>query len=125
MTTIHSNSPRDALSRMESMISMASLNLPDRAVRQQIASAIGIVLQLSRMSDGSRKVVKICEITGMEQDLITMQDVFTFVRKGLGADGKVLGSFQPSRIRPKFLEQIRVTGGHLSHEMFERPMEVA
>ncbi len=125
MTTIHSNSPRDALSRMESMISMASLNLPDRAVRQQIASAIGIVLQLSRMSDGTRKVVKICEITGMEQDLITMQDVFTFARKGLGADGKVIGSFQPSRIRPKFLEQIRATGGHLSHEMFERPMEVA
>ncbi len=125
MTTIHANSPRDALSRMESMISMASVSLPDKAVRQQIASAIGIVLQLTRLSDGTRKVIKICEVTGMEQDLITMQDVFTFVRKGVGADGKVVGAFEPSRIRPKFLEQIRVSGGNISHGMFERPMEVA
>ncbi len=124
MTTIHANTPRDALSRLESMVAMASLSLPDRAVRQQIASAIGIVLQLSRLSDGSRRVIKICEITGMEQDLITMQDVFTFVRKGIGPNGRIVGTFQPSRIRPKFVEQIRVTGIGLPQAIFEQPMEV-
>ncbi len=124
MTTIHANSPRDALARMESMVAMASINLPDKAVRQQIASAIGIVLQISRLSDGTRKVVKVCEITGMEQDLITMQDVFTFVRKGIGPDGRIVGTFQPSRIRPKFVEQIRVTGIGLPQAIFEHVMEV-
>ena len=125
MTTIHANSPRDALARIESMVAMASLNLTDRAIRQQIASAIGIVVQLSRLSDGSRKITKICEVTGMEQDVITMQDVFAFVRKGVNAKGKISGIFQPSRIRPKFLEQIRASGVTLPHELFERSMEVA
>jgi pilus assembly protein CpaF len=124
MTTIHANSPRDALSRLESMVAMANLSLPDRALRQQIASAIGIVLQVSRLSDGTRKVVKICEVTGMEQDLITMQDVFAFVKKGLGPDGRISGTFQPSRIRPKFVEQIRVTGIGLPTALFELSMDV-
>jgi pilus assembly protein CpaF len=125
MTTIHANSPRDALARIESMVAMASLNLTDRAIRQQIASAIGIVVQLSRLSDGSRKITKICEVTGMEQEVITMQDVFAFVRKGVNAKGRISGTFQPSRIRPKFLEQIRASGVTLPHELFERSMEVA
>lgn len=125
MTTIHANTPRDALSRLESMIAMANVRLPDKAVRQQISSAIQIVIQLSRLSDGTRKLVKISEITGMEQDLITMQDVFTFTRKGVGRDGKIVGTFQPSRIRPKFLEQIRGAGVALPSGLFERAMEVA
>jgi pilus assembly protein CpaF len=125
MTTIHANSPRDALARIESMVAMASLSLPDRAIRQQIASAIGIVVQLSRLSDGCRKITKICEVTGMEQEVITMQDVFAFVRKGVNAKGKISGVFQPSRIRPKFLDQIRASGVTLPHELFERSMEVA
>ena len=84
MTTIHANTCRDALARLESMVAMANLNLPERAVRQQIASAIGIVVQISRLSDGSRRVVNIAEITGMDEDVVSMQDIFTFVRKGIG-----------------------------------------
>lgn len=125
MTTIHANSPRDALSRLESMIAMANLQVPEKAVRQQIASAITIVIQLTRQSDGTRKLIKMCEITGMEQDLITMQDVFSFQRKGVGRDGKIIGSFEPSRIRPKFIEQIRMAGISLPSGLFERAMEVA
>jgi pilus assembly protein CpaF len=125
MTTIHANSPRDAIARLESMIAMANLQVPEKAVRQQIASAITIVIQLTRQSDGTRKLVKMCEITGMEQDLITMQDVFSFQRKGIGRDGKIIGSFEPSRIRPKFIEQIRTAGIALPSGLFERAMEVA
>ena len=125
MTTIHANSPRDAIARLESMIAMANLQVPEKAVRQQIASAITIVLQLTRQSDGTRKLIRMCEITGMEQDLITMQDVFSFQRKGVGRDGKIIGSFEPSRIRPKFLEQIRMAGIALPSGLFERAMEVA
>ena len=94
-------------------------------MRQQIASAITIVIQLTRQSDGTRKLIKMCEITGMEQDLITMQDVFSFQRKGVGRDGKILGTFEPSRIRPKFVEQIRTAGIALPSGIFERAMEVA
>jgi pilus assembly protein CpaF len=124
MTTIHANTCRDALSRLESMVAMANFNIPEKAVRQQIASAIGIVVQISRMSDGSRRVVHISEITGMEGDIITMQDIFTFVRRGVGPNGKVIGSFRPSGIRPKFLEKLRVAGIVLPHEMFEQALEV-
>jgi pilus assembly protein CpaF len=106
------------------MVAMANLSLPERAVRQQIASAINIVVQISRMSDGSRKVVNISEITGMEEDVITMQDIFTFVRKGIEPDGKVVGVFRPSGLRPKFMERLRVAGLILSQELFERSMEV-
>jgi pilus assembly protein CpaF len=124
MTTIHANTCRDALSRLESMVAMANLSLPEKAVRQQIASAIGVVMQLSRMSDGSRKVTSVSEITGMDEDVISMQEIFTFTRKGVGSDGKVQGTFSPSRIRPRFLERIRVTGTILPQELFERTMEV-
>ena len=124
MTTIHANSPRDALSRLESMVAMANINLPERAVRQQMASAISIVVQISRMSDGGRRVTNISEITGMDENVISMQDIFTFVRKGIGPNGRVVGRFEPSRIRPKFLERLRVSGIVLPQDIFERSMEV-
>ena len=124
MTTIHANTCRDALARLESMVAMASLNLPERAVRQQIAAGIGIIVQISRLSDGSRRVTNIAEITGMDEDVVSMQDIFTFTRKGIGADGRMVGLFQPSRIRPRFLERLRVCGIILPQETFERPMEV-
>ncbi len=124
MTTIHANTTRDALSRLESMVAMASVNMPERSVRQQISSAISIVVQVSRMSDGTRKVVDISEIVGLEENIISMQDIFTFVRKGIGPDGRVVGSFQPSGIRPKFLDQLRVAGILLPAELFERSVEV-
>ena len=125
MTTIHANTPRDALSRLESMVAMGNMNLPEKTVRQQIASAISIVVQCSRMSDGSRKVMSIAEITGMDENVISMQEIFTFVRRGIGPNGKVIGTFKPSGIRPKFLERLRVAGVTLAAELFETSMEVA
>jgi len=125
MTTIHANSSRDALSRLESMVAMAGLNLPDRALRQQITSAISIVVQVARLSDGTRKVTNISEITGQEEDVISMQDVFNFVRKGIGPDGKVIGVFAPSGIRPKFLDRLRIAGIMLPADIFEQSVEVA
>jgi pilus assembly protein CpaF len=124
MTTIHANTSRDALSRLESMVAMANVNMPERSVRQQIASAISVVVQVSRMSDGTRKVVNISEITGLEENIISMQDIFNFVRKGIGPDGKVIGAFQPTGIRPTFLDRLRVAGILLPAELFERSVEI-
>ncbi len=124
MTTIHANTARDALSRLESMVAMANVNMPERSVRQQIASAISVIVQVSRMSDGTRKVVNISEITGQEENVICMHDIFNFVRKGIGPDGRVVGSFRPSGIRPKFLDRLRVAGILLPVEIFERSVEV-
>jgi pilus assembly protein CpaF len=125
MTTIHANSPRDALSRLESMVAMGNMNLPERSVRQQIASALTILVQCSRMSDGTRKVVNISEITGMDENVISMHEIFKFERKGIGPDGNVIGAFRPTGIRPKFLERLRVSGVLLSSNLFETTMEVA
>ncbi len=124
MATIHANTARDALSRLESMVAMGNLNLPEKTVRQQIAGAIGIVVQVSRLSDGTRKVMSVSEITGMEENVISMQEIFTFVKKGIGPDGKVIGAFQPTHIRPKFLERLRVSGIFLPPSLFENSMEV-
>jgi pilus assembly protein CpaF len=124
MATIHANTTRDALSRLESMVAMSNLSLPEKTVRAQIAGAIGIVVQISRMSDGSRKVMSVSEITGMEENVVSMQEIFTFTRKGIGPDGKVIGVFQPTHIRPKFLERLRVTGIFLPPSLFENTMEV-
>jgi pilus assembly protein CpaF len=120
MTTIHANTPRDALSRMESMVAMTNMNLPEKSVRQQMASAISIVVQATRMSDGTRKITNISEITGMEENVISMQEIFTFERKGIGQDGRVIGVFKPTRIRPRFLERLRVSGIILPPSLFER-----
>jgi pilus assembly protein CpaF len=125
MATIHANTCRDALARLESMVAMANFNLADKAVRQQVVSAIGVVVQISRMSDGTRRVVNIAEITGMEGDMVTMQDIFTFVRRGVGPTGRVIGSFRPSGIRPKFMEKLRLAGQNLPQELFEEITEVA
>ncbi|MFZ0662115.1 MAG: CpaF family protein [Acidobacteriaceae bacterium] len=125
MATIHANTTRDALGRLESMVAMSNLNLPERTVRQQIASAIAIVVQVSRLSDGSRRVVNISEITGMEENIISMHEIFSFQRKGIGPEGRVIGAFQPSRIRPKFLERLRVSGIMLPASMFENVTEVS
>jgi pilus assembly protein CpaF len=123
MTTIHSNTPRDAISRLESMVAMG-MTLPEKSVRQQIAAAITIVVQATRMSDGSRKVTSIAEITGMEENIISMQEIFSFQKKGIGPDGKVIGAFVPTRIRPKFLERLRVSGIMLPPSLFEKETPV-
>ena len=125
MTTIHANTPRDALSRLESMVAMGNTNLPERTVRHQIASAITIVVQCARLSDGTRKVMNVSEITGMDENVISMHDIFTFVKKGIGPNGNVLGAFRPTGIRPKFLERLRVSGILLPSELFESSMEVS
>lgn len=119
MTTIHANTPRDALSRLETMVAMSGFNLPDKAVRAQIASAINVVVQIARLTDGTRRVVNISEITGMEGPVITMQDLFVFERQGFDQDRKVRGRFRPSGIRPKFSERLLAYGIELPREMFE------
>ncbi|MGH7517794.1 MAG: CpaF family protein [Gemmatimonadales bacterium] len=118
ITTLHANAPRDALSRLETMISMSSLDLPDKAMRQQIASAIQVVIQVSRLSDGTRKLTQIAEISGMEGDVITMQDIYTFERQGIGEDDRVMGRFTATGIRPKFTERLKAYGIDLSALLF-------
>ena len=119
LTTIHANTPRDALSRLETMVSMANLNLPDKAVRYQIASAINVIVQVNRMPDGTRKLTTISEITGLEGPVITMQDLFTFQREGYDENGKVLGEFVSTGIRPKFTDRLYAHGVRLPAEVFE------
>ena len=119
LTTIHANTPRDALSRLETMVAMASLNIPDTAIRRQIASAIDVVVQISRQSDGGRKVISMAEITGMEGGVVSMQDIFTFRKRGVKDNGEVLGDFMPTGIRPKFAEKLSVSGIQLPISMFE------
>lgn len=119
LTTIHANSPRDALSRLETMVAMSNLNLPESAVRRQIAVAIDVVVQVSRMSDGTRKVVSVAEITGMEGNVVTMQDIFVYRKRGIRDTGEVLGDFIATGVRPKFAERLLVTGIHLPASMFE------
>ncbi len=119
LTTIHANSPRDALYRLDTMVAMADLNLPDKAIRHQVASAINLVIQVSRMADGSRRVTNISEITGMEGEVITMQDIFVFERTGINAQGKVTGRFRATGIRPKASDRLAASGVQLPIEMFE------
>ena len=119
LTTIHANTPRDALSRLENMIGMANLNLPHKAARQQIASAITVVIQGLRLIDGKRKITSIQEITGMEGDVITMQEIFTFRQTGVSAEGEVQGYFQATGVRPKFADRLRSFGVVLPDTMFD------
>jgi pilus assembly protein CpaF len=125
LTTVHANSQRDALYRLDTMVAMANLNIPERAIRQQIASAINVIVQVSRMADGTRKVTGISELTGMEGDVITMQDIFVFDRTGIGPGGKVQGQFRATGIRPKCSERIAAAGMPLRTDMFEHVKVVA
>jgi pilus assembly protein CpaF len=124
LTTVHANSPRDALSRIETMIAMGATHLPERAMRQQTASAIQLVVQQTRLSDGSRKVTSVSEITGMEGDVITMQEIYVFEKMGITQDGKVIGRFRATGIRPKCCERLKASGIHLPADMFEGVTEV-
>ena len=111
LTTVHANSASDALYRLDTMVAMANLNIPERAIRQQIASAINLVVHMSRMADGTRKVTSVTELTGMEGEVISMQDIFVFERTGINAQGKVCGRFRATGIRPKISERL-TTAGH-------------
>jgi pilus assembly protein CpaF len=124
LTTVHANTPRDALSRLETMVAMANVNLPDKAMRQQISSAIQIVIQQARMSDGTRKVTSVSEITGMEGDIITMQEIYRFEKTGLSPEGKVVGRFMATGVRPKVCERLRSSGIQLAADMFDGILEV-
>jgi len=124
LTTVHANTPRDALSRIETMIAMGATNLPEKAMRQQIASAIQIVVQQTRLSDGSRKITSVSEITGMEGDIITMQEIYLFEKMGVTQDGKVIGRFRATGVRPKVCERLKASGIHLPADMFEGVTEV-
>ena len=125
LTTIHANGPREALYRLDTMVAMANLNIPEKAIRQQISSAVNMVVQISRMADGTRKVTAVSELTGMEGEVITMQDIFLFERSGLGPDGKVRGRFRATGIRPKCAERLASSGVHLPMDMFEHVKLVA
>jgi len=119
LTTIHANAPRDALGRLETMVAMANLNIPDTVCRRQISSALDVVVQVSRLSDGTRKVTNVSEITGMEGDIVAMQDIFVFEKHGVRENGEVLGEFRATGIRPKFSDRLLVTGIQLPAAMFE------
>jgi len=124
MATIHANTARDALMRLESMVAMGGLTLSEKTVRQQIASALDLIVQVTRMSDGTRKITSICEVTGMEENVITLQEIFFFEKRGIGSDGRVLGAFKPSRIRPRFVERLQTAGIILPPNTFDMMLEV-
>jgi pilus assembly protein CpaF len=124
LTTVHANTARDALSRIETMVAMGATNLPERAIRQQVCSAIQIVIQQTRFSDGTRRVTGVSEITGMEGEVVTMQEIFVFEKTGMTKEGKVTGRFRATGIRPKCTERLRGAGIHLPMDMFEGVMEI-
>jgi pilus assembly protein CpaF len=119
LTTIHANSPRDALYRLDTMVAMANLNIPEKAIRQQVASAVDLIIQVSRLTDGARRVTAISEITGMEQGVITMQDIFVFQQDGINQSGQVVGRFRSTGIRPKCAERLATAGVPLAMDMFQ------
>ncbi|HEV2302149.1 MAG TPA: ATPase, T2SS/T4P/T4SS family, partial [Stellaceae bacterium] len=125
MSTIHANRPREALTRLEQMIGMAGLEMSPRTIRMQIASAIHVVIQLGRLSDGTRRLLSIQELAGMEGEIVTMNEVFKYVRTGIDEEGKVIGSFQATGIRPKFVQQLESRGLKLSADIFDpsRPVD--
>jgi len=119
LTTVHANTPRDALARLETMIQMTGMRLSDRAMRQQIASALDLVVQVARLSDGTRRVTSISEITGMEGEAITMQEIFQYERTGVDREGHVIGRFRATGIRPRFSERLKAYGMQLPRIFFE------
>jgi pilus assembly protein CpaF len=123
ISTIHSNSARDALARLETMVMMSGMDLPSRAIREQVAAAIHMIVQITRLSDGSRKVASVSEIQGMEGNVIVLQDLFSFQQKGVGEGGKVLGTMQATGMVPKFIDRFTAAGIRLPHEIFKRSSE--
>jgi len=121
LTTIHANTPRDALTRLETMVAMANLNIPEAAIRRQISSALDLIVQVARMSDGTRKITSVTEVVGMEGEVVTMQDIFGFKKTGIGEKGEVLGEFLPTGIRPRLSERLLAAGIRLPVAMFDRP----
>jgi pilus assembly protein CpaF len=119
MSTVHANSTRDALSRVETMVLMSGLSLPMRAMRDYIASALNLVIQLARLSDGTRKLVRVTEIVGMEEDVVTTQDIFVFEQEGIDKDGRVRGFHRATGVRPRFSERLERAGIHLPRELFD------
>jgi len=119
LSTVHANSTRDALSRVETMVLMSGISLPVRAMRDYIASALDLVIHVSRLSDGTRKVVRVTEIVGMEEDVVTTQDIFTFDQEGIDSDGRVIGFHRATGVRPKFTERLSRAGIHLGSEVFD------
>ena len=124
LTTIHANNPRDAVSRLETMALMSNLNLPDRALRQQIASAVSIVVQIARLSDGTRRITHVTEITGLTGEIVAMQDIFVFEKLGIDAGGRVLGRFKATGVSPKFAERLKTSGIVLPPSIFEHSFDV-
>src|ERR1700678_286656 len=124
LTTIHANTPRDAVARLETMALMSNFNLPEKALRQQIASAVALVVQISRMSDGTRRVTYVTEITGMTGDVVAMQDIFVFEKLGIDVNGHVFGRFAATGIRPKFYEKLLAAGIRLRADLFDEVVEV-
>ncbi len=120
ISTIHANTPRDALARMETMVMMSGMELPSRAIREQVASAIHIIVQIGRLTDGSRKIISVSEVQGMEGNVIVLQDMFAFQQKGVGEGGKVLGTMQATGMVPKFVDRFTAAGVHLPSEIFKR-----
>jgi pilus assembly protein CpaF len=118
LTTIHSNSPRDSLTRLESMILMTGINLPEKAMRFMVASALDMIIQITRFTDGSRKLTSISEVVGMEGDVITLQEIFTYEKRGVDREGKVLGRFRATGIRPKFSEKLEMAGLEVPERLF-------
>jgi pilus assembly protein CpaF len=119
LSTIHSNSPRDALSRLETMILMAGTNLPNRAMREQIASALDVIIQVQRLSDGGRRVTSVVEVVGMEGDMVTTQEIFRYRRRGVTPEGKIVGAFEPTGVRPLFAEKLKIAGVEMPKGLFE------
>jgi len=124
LTTVHANSPRDAISRLEVMVSLANSNMQLVSIRQQISSAVHLLVQASRLSDGSRRVMSITEVTGMEGEVVTLQDLFVFEKRGMDPDGKIVGRFAATGIRPKFYEKLLSAGIRLRQDLFEEVMEI-
>jgi pilus assembly protein CpaF len=124
LTTIHANNPRDAIARLETMALMSELNLPDRAIRQQVASAVSLIVQVARLSDGTRRITQISEITGIGEEMVTLQDIFVFERLGLNAANRVIGRFRATGLRPTFSDRLKASGIQLSPNVFEHVCEV-
>ncbi|MCE3236538.1 MAG: type secretion system protein, partial [Vampirovibrio sp.] len=118
LTTLHANTPRDAIRRMETMVMMAGYDLPQKAIREQISSAVHVIIQASRLSDGSRRVMNITEVVGMEGEVVLLQDIFHFVQYGVDENHKIIGEFKPTGIRPKFLDVLKAEGIEIDESLF-------